>query len=147
LAESDIGPARLLNLDVTIHDSCVYARYENIVMEPRQLLTKAGATLREPENAGKLTHCCGGPIESFFPDKAKAIAAKRVKQLAATGGNVIAMCPICLVNLKHAAQDIDADVADISELLVEAYGDFGSARSTRPVRKSNQKEGEVLTYG
>ena len=147
LAENNIETSLPLNLDVTIHDSCVYARYENVVMEPRQLLTKAGATLREPENAGKLTHCCGGPIESFFPGKAQAIAAKRAKQLTAAGGNIVTMCPICLVNLKHAAEGMDADVADISELLTEVYGDIGIARSPRAARKVNQKEDEVVTHG
>jgi len=110
-----------LDMNITIHDSCVYARYENVVNEPRQLLRKAGATIIEPENAGMLTHCCGGPIESFFPSKALAIADKRVGQLAAAGGSIVAMCPICLVNLKHAAKNKNIEIKDISEYLVEAY--------------------------
>jgi Fe-S oxidoreductase len=110
-----------IDLDVTIHDSCVYARYEDVVIEPRELLRKAGANIIEPEYAGKLTHCCGGPIESFFPGKAQEIASARVKQLAAAGDNIAAMCPICLVNLKHAAQEANVAIKDISEFLVEAY--------------------------
>jgi len=110
-----------LDLNMTIHDSCVYARYEDVVNEPRQLLRRAGATIIEPEYAGKLTHCCGGPIESFFPSKAQAIADKRVGQLAAAGGNIVAMCPICLVNLKHAAKNKNIEIKDISEYLSEAY--------------------------
>jgi len=110
-----------LDLNITIHDSCVYARYEDVVNEPRQLLRNAGATIIEPEYAGKLTHCCGGPIESFFPGKAQAIAKKRIEQLTATGGNIVAMCPICLVNLKHAARNMNIDIKDISEYLTEAY--------------------------
>jgi len=121
LIDSNVETSQTLDLNMTIHDSCVYARYEDIVNEPRELLIKAGATIIEPENAGKLTHCCGGPIESFFPGKARTIAHKRIEQLAATGGNVVAMCPICLVNLKHAAKDKDIDVKDISEYLVDTY--------------------------
>jgi Fe-S oxidoreductase len=121
LAERGINTPRALDWDVTIHDSCVYARYENVVSEPRQLLRQAGATIVEPEYAGKLTHCCGGPIESFFPGKAQEIARARVKQLASAGGKVVAMCPICLVNLNHAAEDENINIADISEYLVEAY--------------------------
>lgn len=128
LAERDIVAARAVNLDVTIHDSCVYARYENVVSEPRQLLRQAGARIVEAEYAGKLTHCCGGPIESFFPSKAQEVARTRVQQLAATGGKVVAMCPICLVNLKHAAADQNVDIMDISEYLMEAYcGEYQSA--------------------
>jgi Fe-S oxidoreductase len=121
LFNSNVEAPRTLDLNMTIHDSCVYARYEDIVNEPRQLLSQAGATIIEPENAGKLTHCCGGPIESFFPGKAQAIAQKRIEQLAAAGGNIVAMCPICLVNLKHAAKDKNIEVKDISEYLVDAY--------------------------
>jgi len=146
LAESKIEVSQALNLDVTIHDSCVYARYEDVVMEPRQLLTKAGATLCEPENAGKLTHCCGGPIESFFPGKAQVIAAKRIQQLAAAGGNIVAMCPICLVNLKHAAHGLDIDVADISELLVESYGVSETPKSPHSGNRSS-RENEVVSSG
>jgi Fe-S oxidoreductase len=121
LAERMMKPRRVVDLDVTIHDSCVYARYEDVVSEPRELLRQAGATIVEPEYAGKLTHCCGGPIESFFPSKAQEIARTRVKQLAGAGGNIAAMCPICLVNLKHAVQGEEVEIKDISEYLVEAY--------------------------
>jgi len=122
LAESNVEPGPVFrDLDVTIHDSCVYARYEDIVNEPRELLRKAGATISEPEYTGKLTHCCGGPIESFFPGKAQTIAENRIEQLAATGGHIVAMCPICLVNLKHAARNKNIEIKDISEYLVEAY--------------------------
>jgi len=121
LIDSNVKAPQTLNLNITIHDSCVYARYEDIVNEPRQLLSKAGATIIEPEYAGKLTHCCGGPIESFFPGKAQIIANKRIEQLAAAGGKIVAMCPICLVNLKHAAKDKNIEVKDISEYLVDAY--------------------------
>lgn len=132
LAESNIEALQALDLDVVIHDSCVYARYENVVNEPRQLLRKAGATINEPQYTGKLTHCCGGPIESFFPGKAKAIAEKRIEQLSAAGDNIAAMCPICLVNLKHAAKNENIKIKDISEYLAEAY--IGVPQSAESVR-------------
>jgi len=121
LIDSKIKPPQSLDYNITIHDSCIYARYEDVVSEPRFLLSKAGAKIIEPEFAGKLTHCCGGPIESFFPGKAQAIAEKRIEQLVATGGNIVAMCPICLINLKHAAKSKNIEVKDISEYLAEAY--------------------------
>jgi hypothetical protein len=70
-----------------------------------------------------------------------------MKQLDAAGGNIVAMCPICLVNLKHAAEEMGAGVADISELLVEAYDHIGIAQSSHAGRKVNQSEGEVVTHG
>ncbi len=132
LSAKNLEVLRALDMNITIHDSCVYARYEHIIEEPRQLLKKAGATIIEPEYAGMLTHCCGGPIESFFPGKAQAIAKKRVEQLASAGGNIVAMCPICLVNLKHAAGNKVIEIKDISEYLVEAYcGEFQKVEEMR----------------
>lgn len=122
LAEAGTMPANQLNGDVVIHDSCVYARYENVVDQPRQLLARTGLRFNEIENAGKLTHCCGGPIESLFPQKARAIAETRLTQLEATGcGKVVSMCPICLVNLQHAINGNGTRIHDISDYLYDAY--------------------------
>jgi Fe-S oxidoreductase len=120
LAEKDINISKSLDLDLVIHDPCIYARYENIVEEPRYLLKNAGAVIHEPELSGKLTHCCGGPLESLFPSKAHTIATKRVEQLAECGNKVATMCPICLTNLKRAAVN-GLEIRDISEYLIEAY--------------------------
>jgi Fe-S oxidoreductase len=120
LAEKDIKISKKLDLDLVIHDPCIYARYENIVDEPRQLLKNAGAAIIEPELSGKLTHCCGGPLESLFPAKAHTIAGKRVEQLAECSNNVVTMCPICLTNLKRANTG-SLYIRDISEYLIEAY--------------------------
>ena len=121
LAEEGLNIERTLDQEIVVHDSCVYARAENIVEEPRDLLRKAGMELKEPNESGKRTMCCGGPIESFFPSKTKALAEKRIGQLASCGKQVAAMCPICLVNLQHAAEDKDVTVRDISDYLVEAF--------------------------
>lgn len=122
LAEAGITPAKQLAGDVVVHDSCVYARYEDVVEQPRRLLDRAGLHLNEIENAGKFTHCCGGPIESLFPGKARAIAETRVKQLEAGGcREIVSMCPICLVNLGHGVNGNGTRVRDIAEYLIEAY--------------------------
>jgi Fe-S oxidoreductase len=120
LAERYIDINNSLEIDLVIHDPCIYARYENIVEEPRRLLKNAGAAINEPELSGKLTHCCGGPLESLFPAKSHTIATKRVEQLAECGKKVVTMCPICLTNIKRTAGD-SLEVRDISEYLIEAY--------------------------
>jgi len=117
---------------VIVHDSCVYARHEGIIEQPRDMLKRTGLTVESPELSGSLTHCCGGPIESLFPKKAHAIAEKRIEQLAATGDNIVTMCPICLVNLKHAAGEDNIKIKDISEYFAEAF--FGVSRTAESVR-------------
>jgi Fe-S oxidoreductase len=105
--------------EVVLHDSCVFARYEDVVEEPRILLEQAGVTVREPANAGRQTWCCGGPAESLYPEKALAQARRRVEQLRAEGPECVTMCPLCLVNLSKAA---DGTIAfrDLSEVLLES---------------------------
>jgi Fe-S oxidoreductase len=94
-----------INGEVVIHDSCVYARYENVCDQPRELLRAAGLSVQEPELSGKSTHCCGGPLESLFPAEAHRISRIRVDQLEAAGKTVVTMCPLCWVNLSKAAGD------------------------------------------
>lgn len=121
LAEADKKPLKEVEKAVAIHDSCVYARHENIVEEPRHLLGNAGIETVEPDCSGKMTFCCGGPIESLFPSKARSIAETRIAQLAAASEQVITACPICLVNLGWAAAGNGVTVNDISGHLAEAY--------------------------
>ena len=123
LAESGARPGRALERSVVIHDSCVYARQEEVIEEPRHLLREVGVEAVEPEYSGKRTFCCGGPIESLFPKKARTIAERRVEQLAALGDQLVTMCPICMVNLREPARERNLAVADISTWLEEAYVD------------------------
>jgi Fe-S oxidoreductase len=102
-----------------LHDSCVFARYEGVVEEPRKLLARAGVTVVEPESAGRLTWCCGGPVEALYPDKALAQAQRRVEQLHSAGVQCVTMCPLCLVNLQKAA-DGNVTFRDISEVLLDS---------------------------
>ncbi|MBN2075270.1 MAG: (Fe-S)-binding protein [Dehalococcoidales bacterium] len=121
LAESNSSPVKPLNIDIVIHDPCVYARFESIIDEPRHLLKNAGVSIREPELSGKLTYCCGGPLESLFPGKAHSIAEIRIEQLESCCNRIVTMCPICLAILKRAAGE-ELEIKDISEYLIQAYG-------------------------
>jgi Fe-S oxidoreductase len=125
LAEKTPEVFHKADADVVIHDSCVYARNQGIIDEPRMLLKNAGYRINDPEYSGKETHCCGGPIESLFPGKAHEIAVERVRQLAAFGCPVATMCPICLVNLKSAAGREGPEIRDISEYLTAPYSSAG----------------------
>ena len=119
LTEKGIALPQDLDLDLVIHDSCIYARFENVIDEPRILLKQVGARIHEMELSGKLTHCCGGPLESLFPGKAHEIAAKRIEQLAGCSHNAVTMCPICMAVLKRMART-ELNIKDIAEYLIEA---------------------------
>lgn len=120
LVKRDIQPKNRLEVELAVHDSCVYARYENVLEEQRTLLENAGVKVREPADTGKFTYCCGGPAESLFPKKARENAKKRVGQLKEVCSQGVTMCPICLVNLQKAAEG-ELELQDISSYLVQAY--------------------------
>ena len=75
--------------------------------------------MREPELAGRSTHCCGGPLESLFPAEAHRISGIRITQLETQGKDVVTMCPFCWVNLSKAAGD-KVVVNDIANVLASA---------------------------
>ncbi len=102
---------------IVVHDSCVYSRYLDMVDEPRRLLAGKGFKIVEPLFSGRLTHCCGGPVESLFPEKAREIAEKRLESLPEGTKDVATMCPICLFNLKEAAEE-RVHTADIASYLL-----------------------------
>jgi len=120
LAEREFPVIQEQATELVIHDSCVYARYEKMIEQPRCLLTNAGVTVKEPELAGRSTYCCGGPIESLFPSKAHEIALNRAGQLKEKGDHIVTMCPICQVNLRKAAGE-SCHISDISDVLADAY--------------------------
>jgi len=120
LDEKNLSVVQEQHKELVIHDSCVYARYEGTIEQPRRLMTNAGVTVKEPELHGRSTFCCGGPIESLFPSKAHEIAEDRISQLREKGDDIVTMCPICQVNLRKAAKG-SCRIIDISEVLSDAY--------------------------
>ena len=101
---------------IVIHDSCVYSRCLGIFEEPRSILKLAGVEVREPLLSKTLTHCCGGPIESIFPEKAREIAHARIEQLESMGTEIVTMCPICHLNL-DSVKGQNTRVWDIATIL------------------------------
>ena len=108
---------------VTIHDPCFYARHLDLYREPRLLLEKAGYRVVNPRRWGRLTYCCGGPLESVSPGLSRRIAERRVAELRETGAPVVVvMCPICLANLRRIG---GVRVEDISVLLAGRVREVG----------------------
>ena len=98
---------------VTLHDPCFYGRYLELSDVPRKILDRFGIENVNVRNSGKFTSCCGGPAESISPALTKEILTKRYQDLQATGKPILAMCPVCLGNLKK----VDANVEDLSVFL------------------------------
>jgi Fe-S oxidoreductase len=100
---------------VTFHDPCYLGRYAKRVDEPRDLLTRFGAEIREPERNRDNPYCCGAGGGLLFADKEEEqgtrISDVRFKQLQETGaGTVVTACPFCSIMLKGAQASARADV-------------------------------------
>ena len=61
-----------------------------------------------PRTRGRQTWCCGGPIESLYPAKAAANAAKRVAQLRAVGARLRHHVPDVFRQPEHRGRRHDA---------------------------------------
>ena len=99
---------------VTFHDPCYLGRYAGKVDEPRDLLTRFGADIREPERNRDNPFCCGAGGGLLFADKEEEpgsrISDVRFKQLQATGATtVVTACPFCSIMLKGAQASAGAD--------------------------------------
>ena len=99
---------------VTYHDPCYLGRYAGKVDEPRALLTRFGAEIREPARNRDNPYCCGAGGGLLFADKEEEpgsrISDVRFKQLQATGaGTVVTACPFCSIMLKGAQASAGAD--------------------------------------
>ncbi len=100
---------------VTYHDPCYLGRYAGTVDEPRDLLTRFGAEIKEPVRNRDNPYCCGAGGGLLFADKEEApgsrISDVRLKQLQETGAaTVVTACPFCSIMLKGAQASAQADV-------------------------------------
>jgi Fe-S oxidoreductase len=100
---------------VTYHDPCYLGRYAGNVDEPRQLLARFGADVKEPVRNRDNPYCCGAGGGLLFADKEEEpgsrISDVRFKQLRETGaGTVVTACPFCSIMLKGAQTTSGADV-------------------------------------
>ncbi|RPJ63963.1 MAG: (Fe-S)-binding protein, partial [Acidobacteria bacterium] len=104
--------------DVTLHDPCYLARYAGHVEEPRELLARVGANVKEPERNRKNPFCCGAGGGLLFEEREEGqrISQTRFEQLQATGaGTIITACPFCSIMLKgaQASSNATTQVVDI----------------------------------
>jgi len=112
---------------VAFHDSCYLARYNRVIDEPRNVLTRiSGLELVEPERAGINTFCCGaGGGRMFMEEKiGERINQTRVKQLTEEPVDTIATsCPFCMMMIRDGVNELnmtdDVKVVDLAELVVQ----------------------------
>ncbi len=103
---------------IVLHDPCFYGRYLALSNVPQKVLARLGVECAPIRNAGAFTSCCGGPAESISPKLSTEVGTRRVAELRVPGEKIVAMCPICLGNLKK----MGADVEDLSSVIAGCLG-------------------------
>ncbi len=98
---------------IALHDPCFYGRYLELSDVPARVLSSIDIECAPIKNSGLFTNCCGGPAESISPKLSEEVGNRRIKELDTSDAPIVAMCPICLGNLRKAG----ADVQDLSTLI------------------------------
>ncbi|GFE57374.1 heterodisulfide reductase-related iron-sulfur binding cluster [Geobacter sp. AOG1] len=110
----------------TYHDSCYLGRYMDIVAEPRNVLTAAGARILEMDKSGYDSFCCGAGGGRILAEEklGTKISEKRVKMAQETGAPLlVSNCPFCLTmfedGIKTGGAEGDIVVRDLAEIVAE----------------------------
>ncbi|MES1239352.1 MAG: (Fe-S)-binding protein, partial [Chloroflexota bacterium] len=97
---------------VTLHDSCYLTRYNGIIDEPREVLGSiAGLEIREMDNRGRNTFCCGAGGGRMWMEETRGtrINESRTAQALATGAETVATeCPFCMTMMKDGLEAVQS---------------------------------------
>ena len=114
-------------MTATLHDPCYLTRYNGVIDPQRDVLgAVAGLELREMENRGRQTFCCGAGGGRMWMEETRGtrINAERTRQALATGADTVATaCPFCMVMITDGLKDAAiagtgvASAQDIAEIL------------------------------
>jgi glycolate oxidase iron-sulfur subunit len=102
----------------TYHDPCHLKYGLETWKEPREIITRAGLKLSEPQQSG----CCGfgGTFSVSYREMALALQKRQAANLLDTGaGTIVTSCPGCMLHLGQAVKD--RPVIHLIELIEEAY--------------------------
>ena len=119
----EIGDGKAVK--VTYHDSCHMKREMGVYKEQRELLTHTkGVELIE---MNECDNCCGfgGAYMAIFPEISKEILEKKMKNIAESGAEVVAVdCPGCMMQIEGGAdaRGMNVDVKHTATIIAEKRG-------------------------
>jgi Fe-S oxidoreductase len=116
----DASSTALCRRTITYHDPCYLARVHGVTEAPRHLiessLVASGGQLREMQQCGRQTSCCGagGGRMWFDEEPSERVANHRVREALETGADTLAVsCPFCLTMF---ADTVAADSPQVQDL-------------------------------
>ena len=115
------------NLKGVYHDACYLGRYNDIISEPRELVSGIdGVDLIELDRHGKRSFCCGAGGGRMWMEETigEKINETRVNEILEKNvDQIFTACPFCMTMFEDglkACGNENVKVKDIAELLLEA---------------------------
>ncbi len=131
-----VGDLRVAGSEtVALHDPCYLSRHAGHVDEPRALLARVGAVVREPERSGRNPFCCGAGGGLLFEEHEEGtrISQRRFEQLQATGaGTIVTACPFCAIMLQGVRASANA-ATQVVDLMTFVDGRIRRAHDAAPI--------------
>jgi len=116
------------NQVLAFHDPCYLGRQNNILEEPRQVLSRTHNNLIELARSGNKSFCCGAGGAQMWKEEAEGkerVSAERFREAQAADVDVLAVgCPFCMVMLTDAKDETESkvEILDIAEIVVQGLG-------------------------
>jgi Fe-S oxidoreductase/nitrate reductase gamma subunit len=117
-----------LHSAATYHDSCYLGRYNQIYLQPRQLLKQAQIELLEFDRRAEQSFCCGGGGGQVFMESEAEFRINHLRleeAMQAQVGVVATGCPYCLLMFDDAIRSKGVgdviQVFDIAEILENRF--------------------------
>jgi Fe-S oxidoreductase len=130
VSEGRLSPVTPLDENVTYHDPCYLARHNDVMADPRVLITATGARQTEMHRCGRKTFCCGAGGSRMWMEETigKRVNIERIDEALETNPDIVATgCPYCLVMLDDAIKDkqmkgvgTGVQVMDVAQVLARS---------------------------
>lgn len=124
LKEENIPPPT-----ITFHDPCYLGRQNDILIEPRDVLTNINGRLVEMPRNKVQSFCCGAGGAQMWKEEEhgkEGVNANRFREAQNTDAEILAVgCPFCMVMMNDAAKDTSSEmqVLDIAEIVAAQLSD------------------------
>jgi Fe-S oxidoreductase len=108
---------------LTFHDPCYLGRQNDILIEPRQVLSNSHSSFYELPRYGKKSFCCGAGGAQMWKEEEEGterVSLNRFREAQATGADALAVgCPFCMVMLTDAKNQDGSEmpVLDVAEII------------------------------
>jgi Fe-S oxidoreductase len=132
IKEGKLTPATPVDAKVTYHDPCYLARHNDVLKQPRTVVSSIpGVEATEMHRCKKRTFCCGAGGARMWMEETvgKRINIERIEEALAEDPDIVSTgCPYCMIMLDDAVKDKvqkkeaseNVQVLDVAQILARS---------------------------